>query len=144
MQGRPENQRCRWSAVQRISQNRESDGKQVSANLVRPTGFWLCFQQSITGKTFEDTESGLGRLAAPAVHDGALGMSNAAPQRVMGNTPLPGWLPTHQGVIHFNDRPRLECSIQRPVRFGVASENKDAAGDFIQAMHNPEPPPIRL
>jgi hypothetical protein len=116
----------------------------MGADLVGTPGEGACFYQGNFPIILEELKPGDRWFALARISNCALAPADLTPEREVDYLCRPVQVSTNQRVVAFCDPVISKLFRQAAVRGCRARQNEHSAGFFIQAVCDPQPPPIRF
>ena len=138
MQGRTLDQVRPGGTVEGIAQQGEPQRKGMHPHLVCTPGSRNCSEERIAIEAFQDLEGCLGWFAFPVINNCPMAMTQVDTQRVAGYVFIPRRIANGYGMVELMGLVVFKEYVQFTVGLGASSEDDHAAGDFIQAVNNPD------
>jgi hypothetical protein len=138
VQGRTRNEICLRGTIESITQQGETKRKRMDANLVCAPGKRTSFKQRVANTPIQNTEGSFGWLPFTVINNSAMAVTHIDAQRMTGSVFLPFWRPDNQCMVHLTGLMVFEQHAKSPVYPSTAGKYHQAAGDFIQAVDEPD------
>ncbi len=102
--------------------------------------FGLRFEPCPSLPAFYELKRGHRAFAAMPIYNGAVFSAYVWVEGVFGGVFVPLGDSFYNGVVSFFDFSPFELTVQVAMRFCRARKDDDAAGHFVETMHNPNSP----